>query len=174
MPLGIDATIALRARTTGRRPLTRLAAAAATRPYNTRTHTGPAADADRQPGPGVDRGRRAPGARALPLLRRQAGRQRRARVLATDAQFQRDAAAYHQARGQAGRQATRALQVARCARLGVLGWPVAHSRSPAMHNAALAALGLDDWRYQRLPVPPELFAETVARAARGAASPART
>jgi shikimate dehydrogenase len=47
-------------------------------------------------------------------------------------------------------------------RLGVLGWPVAHSRSPAMHNAALAALGLRDWHYQRLPVPPELFAETVA------------
>jgi len=45
-------------------------------------------------------------------------------------------------------------------RLGVLGWPVAHSRSPAMHNAALAALGLRDWRYQRLPVPPELFTET--------------
>jgi shikimate dehydrogenase len=46
-------------------------------------------------------------------------------------------------------------------RLGVLGWPVAHSRSPAMHNAALAALGLSDWHYQRLPVPPELFDETV-------------
>jgi shikimate dehydrogenase len=46
-------------------------------------------------------------------------------------------------------------------RLGVLGWPVAHSRSPAMHNAALAALGMDDWRYQRLPVPPELFEQTV-------------
>jgi shikimate dehydrogenase len=46
-------------------------------------------------------------------------------------------------------------------RLGVLGWPVAHSRSPAMHNAALAAVGLDGWHYQRLPVPPELFAETV-------------
>jgi shikimate dehydrogenase len=45
-------------------------------------------------------------------------------------------------------------------RLGVLGWPVAHSRSPAMHNAALAALGMDDWHYQRLPVPPALFAET--------------
>jgi shikimate dehydrogenase len=45
-------------------------------------------------------------------------------------------------------------------RLGVLGWPVAHSRSPAIHNAALAALGMDDWHYQRLPVPPELFAET--------------
>jgi shikimate dehydrogenase len=46
-------------------------------------------------------------------------------------------------------------------RLGVLGWPVAHSRSPAMHNAALAALGLEGWRYQRLPVPPALFEETV-------------
>jgi shikimate dehydrogenase len=46
-------------------------------------------------------------------------------------------------------------------RLGVLGWPVAHSRSPAMQNAALAALGLSDWHYQRLPVPPALFAETV-------------
>jgi shikimate dehydrogenase len=46
-------------------------------------------------------------------------------------------------------------------RLGVLGWPVAHSRSPRMHNAALRATGLDEWRYQLLPVPPELFAETV-------------
>jgi shikimate dehydrogenase len=30
-----------------------------------------------------------------------------------------------------------------------------------MHNAALAALGLRDWHYQKLPVPPELFTETV-------------
>jgi shikimate dehydrogenase len=46
-------------------------------------------------------------------------------------------------------------------RLGVLGWPVGHSRSPAMHNAALAEMGLADWHYQRLPVPPELFDDTV-------------
>jgi shikimate dehydrogenase len=46
-------------------------------------------------------------------------------------------------------------------RLGVLGWPVAHSRSPAIQNAALRAVGLAGWRYQHLPVPPELFAETV-------------
>ena len=46
-------------------------------------------------------------------------------------------------------------------RLGVLGWPVGHSRSPAMHNAALRELGLAPaWSYQRLPVPPRLFAET--------------
>jgi shikimate dehydrogenase len=44
----------------------------------------------------------------------------------------------------------------------VLGWPVRHSRSPAIHNAALAAAGLHDWRYQLLPVPPELLRELVA------------
>jgi shikimate dehydrogenase len=46
-------------------------------------------------------------------------------------------------------------------RLGVLGWPVSHSRSPAMQNAALRTVGLSDWRYQLLPVPPGLFDETV-------------
>jgi shikimate dehydrogenase len=30
-----------------------------------------------------------------------------------------------------------------------------------MHNAALKEVGLDGWRYQLLPVPPELFVETV-------------
>ena len=42
---------------------------------------GPAADADRQPGPGLDPRRRRPGQRGLPLLRRQAVRLRRARLL---------------------------------------------------------------------------------------------
>lgn len=44
-------------------------------------------------------------------------------------------------------------------RLGVLGWPVAHSRSPAIQNAALVAARCSGWRYQLLPVPPELFDE---------------
>lgn len=44
--------------------------------------------------------------------------------------------------------------------LGVAGFPVGHSRSPAMHNAALAELGLD-WLYVPLPLPPERFEETV-------------
>ena len=43
---------------------------------------------------------------------------------------------------------------------GVLGFPVAHSRSPAMMNAAFEELGLD-WRYVKLPVPPDRFAEMV-------------
>jgi shikimate dehydrogenase len=38
---------------------------------------------------------------------------------------------------------------------------VAHSRSPAMHNAALAEVGLQGWRYLKLPLPPARFAETV-------------
>jgi shikimate dehydrogenase len=44
------------------------------------------------------------------------------------------------------------------ARLAVLGYPVAHSRSPAMQGAALAALGLaDSWSYEAIEVEPERF-----------------
>ncbi|WP_320672693.1 shikimate dehydrogenase family protein [Patulibacter defluvii] len=52
-------------------------------------------------------------------------------------------------------------------RLGVLGWPVGHSRSPAMQGAALRELGLDHWSYQALPVPPEAIGETIAALAGG-------
>ncbi|MEZ4863981.1 MAG: shikimate dehydrogenase [Caldilineaceae bacterium] len=38
--------------------------------------------------------------------------------------------------------------------VGVIGWPVSHSVSPPMHNAAFTALGLD-WTYIPLPVPIE-------------------
>ncbi|MBE9154825.1 shikimate dehydrogenase [Cyanobium sp. LEGE 06113] len=44
--------------------------------------------------------------------------------------------------------------------VGVLGDPVRHSLSPAMHNAALAALGLD-WIYLALPTPAESLAAVV-------------
>jgi shikimate dehydrogenase len=50
-------------------------------------------------------------------------------------------------------------------RLAVLGFPVAHSRSPAMQNAALAALGLDDWSYEAVEVTPEDFAAKVGEMA---------
>ena len=45
--------------------------------------------------------------------------------------------------------------------VGLLGWPVAHSLSPAMHNAAFRALGLD-WRYVPLPVRPDQLAAAAA------------
>ena len=44
---------------------------------------------------------------------------------------------------------------ARTRLVGLIGWPIGHSVSPAMHNAAFAALGLD-WRYVPLPVDPAL------------------
>jgi shikimate dehydrogenase len=47
------------------------------------------------------------------------------------------------------------------AKLAVLGHPVSHSRSPAMQNAALAALGLEDWSYQAIDAAPEAFEMTV-------------
>jgi shikimate dehydrogenase len=44
--------------------------------------------------------------------------------------------------------------------VGLIGWSVEHSLSPAMHNAAFAAVGLD-WAYVPLPTPPEQLADAV-------------
>jgi len=38
--------------------------------------------------------------------------------------------------------------------LGIMGWPIEHTLSPTMHNAAFAALGMN-WVYLALPVPPD-------------------
>lgn len=51
-------------------------------------------------------------------------------------------------------------------RLAVLGYPVGHSRSPAMHSAALAELGLAEWSYEAIEVAPDVF-EPRARAMGG-------
>jgi shikimate dehydrogenase len=50
----------------------------------------------------------------------------------------------------------------------VLGWPVSHSKSPALHNAAFAAAGIDAV-FVALPVPPAELAPVIrALAATGA------
>ncbi len=40
-------------------------------------------------------------------------------------------------------------------KVGLIGWPVAQSVSPAMHNAAFQALGLD-WTYDAMAIPPDI------------------
>ena len=45
--------------------------------------------------------------------------------------------------------------------LGVLGWPVEHSMSPVMHNAAIQAAGLNAC-YVPLPCPPEALGDVIA------------
>ena len=44
--------------------------------------------------------------------------------------------------------------------VGLLGWPLEHSLSPRMQNAAFAALALD-WAYVPLPTPAERLAEAI-------------
>jgi shikimate dehydrogenase len=53
-------------------------------------------------------------------------------------------------------------------RLAVLGHPVAHSRSPAMHSAALKELGLaDEWSYEAIDVAPDELEPRVRSMAAG-------
>ena len=158
-PLGIDATTryyekkwdgsTARVRAGGRQPVQHAA------------QRRPAADADRGARPRLAEGGGQAGEHRLPLLHGQAGRVPRVRGDARGARGERRGVPGGVRRGQGA--AAEVLTTY----LGVAGWPVAHSRSPVMHDAALAAAGLRGWRYLKLPLPPERFAETVRRAARG-------
>jgi shikimate 5-dehydrogenase len=50
----------------------------------------------------------------------------------------------------------------------VLGWPLEHTLSPVLHQAAYRAAGLDDWSYQALPTRPEALAAVLDRVRSGA------
>ena len=41
-------------------------------------------------------------------------------------------------------------------RVGIIGWPLKHTLSPVMHNAAFRALGMADWSYDVMEVPPDI------------------
>ena len=47
------------------------------------------------------------------------------------------------------------------AKVCVMGWPIAHSRSPLIHNFWIRQLGIKNAIYERLAVPPEELQETV-------------
>ena len=44
---------------------------------------------------------------------------------------------------------------------GVIGWPIGHSLSPVMHNAAYAALGMDEWHYDANAIPPDVLRQSL-------------
>jgi len=46
-------------------------------------------------------------------------------------------------------------------RAAVLGHPIEHSLSPVLHTAAYAALGLDDWAYERHDVTEDRLAQVI-------------
>ena len=147
MPLGIDATIRY-ATNNWQRPI-RQSELDKPGPYNSRLNRSLPPTPIGNPGLASIKAAAKPVQQELPVLRPQARQVGRARVL-LDRRAVRE-----------GRREVPGLTRRTMIRLGVCGWPVAHSRSPRMHNAALAQLGLDDWHYQALPLPPHLFTETV-------------
>jgi shikimate dehydrogenase len=46
-------------------------------------------------------------------------------------------------------------------RVGIIGWPIEHSLSPSMHNAAFAALGMHDWLYDKMAIPPDIVGHSL-------------
>lgn len=42
-------------------------------------------------------------------------------------------------------------------RVGLIGFPVEHSLSPIMHNAAFKALNMHDWQYDAMSIPPDIL-----------------
>ena len=119
-----------------------------TRPTTRGTHKGLPPTPISNPGVGLDPGGRAPGARLLPVLRRRGRRLRRAGVLDHRSQVRSETSPPTKRPSAQNGGHLPACKHQLMRRLGVLGWPVAHSRSPAMHNAALA-----DARAERLALP---------------------
>ena len=152
-PLGIDATIRYEDQNYDEQ-LTESRLNTDT-PYNTAHAPGPAADPDRQPRARLDRGRGEPGRRATSSTSWSSPGTCGEHVFTVE----RGGLPARPGRLPAGarrrgRLADRLLSVPQ--RLAVLGYPVSHSRSPAMQTAALAELGLgDEWSYEAIEVAPE-------------------
>ena len=137
MPLGIDATIRY-STNNWQRPI-RQSELDRQEPYNTRLNRGLPPTPIGNPGLASIKAAAKPANKNYLFYVRKPGKSGEHAFSSTDAQFQRDVA-----------RSTRPPAATDDTRLGVCGWPVAHSRSPQMHNAALRTLGL---RRLALPAP---------------------
>ena len=128
-------------------------------PYNTRKRAGLPPTPIGNPGLSSIRAAANPANVQVPLLRRQARNLRRARLRRDDPGARPQRRPLRRRPRGGGRQVADDVLSAAAGpgapRYGVLGWPVGHSRSPAMMQAA----GLE--RYQHLPVAPAALADTV-------------
>ena len=159
MPLGIDATIRYATRNWSE-PL-KQSELTIDSPYNTRRRTGLPPTPIGSPGLASIKAAANPAERRLPLLRGQAGGERRAQLL-VDRRGVPDGRRGLQPRARARAAASRPTTAERRARrFGVLGWPVAHSRSPRCTTPPTRRSASTAGATSACPVPPELFAETV-------------
>ena len=168
IPLGIDATLRF-ALNQWERPLTESELASPS-PYNTRSTQGLPPGPIGNPGHRLDQGGGPPGADVLPLLRGQAGRRRGARVRPDRRRAPAQRGALQQRPRGPRRPLTRLMQAVA---YGVLGWPVGHSRSPAMMRAAFRELGLD-WQLPAAARPARRCSRKSSGRCPRPATPART
>ncbi len=134
MPLGIDATTRY-STNNWQRPILQ-SELTKDEPYNTRLNLGLPPTPIGNPGLASLKAAAKPADKTYLFYVRKPGKSGEHAFSSTDAQFERDRQRYEDSRQD------------HMIRLGVCGWPVAHSRSPQMHNAALALLGL-----RRLALP---------------------
>ncbi len=128
----------------------------ASNPYNTRIHPGLPPGPDQQPRRGLDRRGGQPGRRPVVLLRRGQPDHRRDQVRHDPGRAQRQ-------RGRAERLLQGQTAGLRSVRAAVLGSPITHSLSPALHRAGYAAAGLTGWEYDAHEVDADGLAGFVAR-----------
>ena len=116
--------------------------------YNTYRYKGLPPGPIAAPGQGRPAGGGQPGEGQVAVLRHRQLRHRGDQVRDDRGRVQQDPAGVHRLVHRATRDAVTADLPRRCA---VLGSPIGHSRSPDLHRAAYAELGLD-WTYDRFEV----------------------
>ena len=151
MTLGIDATIRYYENNWAR-PL-RVSELERDSPYNTRLNRGLPPTPIGNPGLASIKAAANPARKDYLFYVRKPGDSGEHAFSSTDAQFQRDVAKY-----QASREHESSDHDAAPGRLRMARRPFALARDA---RGGARGVGLPDWRYLKLPLPPELFAETV-------------